>query len=470
MKSKFLASLVLASLVFASCDTTTDSLGISITDKADNLTIKTDTFIVTTRSLKANSVLSRTTTAYLGKVRDPETGAYITGDCMIQFHNLENYEFPKKENIRSLSGGEVIADSVEIRLFYDSFYGDSLAPMKMSVHELDRPLADGNYYTDYDIEGMGYIRSNGLSTELPYTLKDLSIPKSTNKKSAYRKNIRVNLNKPYTDKEGNVYNNYGTYIMRTYYRNPAYFKNAYTFIQNVVPGFYFKSKSGLNSMAYISASQLNVYFKYNYKDSVYTGIASFAGTEEVLQTTHFTNDNHVIDQLVADNTCSYLKSPAGIFTEMTLPVDDIVRGHENDSINLAKITLNRINNSTNNEYSLDAPTTILMIPKGQLRSFFESNSLPDYKSSFLATYTKSTNTYTFNNIASMISYMDKHRTGSDWNKVVLIPVKASYTTVSTSTVLTSITHDMSLTSTKLVGGPGNPNSPIKIGVIYSKFK
>ena len=317
---------------------------------------------------------------------------------------------------------------------------------------------------------MGYIRSNGLSTELPYTLKDLSIPESTSKKSAYRKNIRVNLNKPYTDKEGNVYNNYGTYIMRTYYRNPAHFKNAYTFIQNVVPGFYFKSKSGLNSMAYISASQLNVYFKYNYKDSVYTGIASFAGTEEVLQTTHFTNDNHVIDQLVADNTCSYLKSPAGIFTEMTLPIDDIVRGHENDSINLAKITLNRINNSTNNEYSLDAPTTILMIPKGQLRTFFESNSLPDYKSSFLATYTKSTNTYTFNNIASMISYMDKHRTGSDWNKVVLIPVKASYTTVSTSTVLTSITHDMSLTSTKLVGGPGNPNSPIKIGVIYSKFK
>ena len=470
MKPKFFAGLVLASFVFASCDTTTDSLGISITDIADNLTIKTDTFTVMTRSLKANSVLSRTTTAYLGKVRDPETGAYITGDCMIQFHNLENYEFPKKDDIRSLKDGEAIADSVEIRLYYDTFYGDSLVPMKMSVHELDKPLADGNYYTDYDIEGMGYLRKNGPIAELPYTLTDLNIPESLRKKSSYRKNIRINLDKSYTDKEGNSYNNFGTYIMRTYYKNPSYFKNAYSFIQNVVPGFYFKSESGLNSMAYISASQLNVYFRYNYKDSIYTGIASFAGTEEVLQTTHFTNDNHVIDQLVADNTCSYLKSPAGIFTEMTLPIDEIVKGHENDSINSAKISLNRINNSTNSEYSLDVPSTILMIPKAQLHSFFESNSLPDYKSSFLATYTNSTNTYTFNNISGMISYMNKHRTGNDWNKVVLIPVNAAYTTVSSSTILTSITHDMSLTSTKLVGGLNNPGSPIKIGVIYSKFK
>ncbi|SFG12346.1 protein of unknown function [Prevotella sp. KH2C16] len=470
MKPRFFAGLVLASFVFASCDTTTDSLGISITDTADNLTIKTDTFTVTTRSLKANAVLSRTTTAYLGKVRDPETGAYITGDCMIQFHNLENYEFPKKESIQSLKDGEVIADSVEIRLYYNNFYGDSLEAMKMSVHELDKPLVDGNYYTDYDIDEMGYLRKNGLTAELPYTLADLNVSESLRGKSSYRKNIRINLDKPYTDKEGNSYNNFGTYIMRTYYKTPSYFKNAYTFIQNVVPGFYFKTESGLNSMAYISASQLNVYFRYNYKDSVYTGIASFAGTEEVLQTTHFTNDNHVIDQLVADNTCSYLKSPAGIFTEMTLPIDEIVRGHENDSINSAKIVLNRINNSVNDEYSLNAPSTILMIPKAQLQSFFESNSLPDYKSSFLATYTSSTNTYTFNNISGMISYMDKHRTGDDWNKAVLIPVNAAYTTVNSSTILTSVTHDMSLTSTKLVGGLNNPGSPIKIGIIYSKFK
>lgn len=470
MKLHHLAAIALATLAIAACDDTTDNIGFSVTDVADNLTIKTDTFLITSRSLKADSVLSRSTTAYLGKVRDPETGAYITGDCMIQFHTLEGYEFPSIDSIASLKDGKVVADSVEIRLYYNNFYGDSLQTMKMSVHELDKPLVDKNYYSNYDIDANGYLRDDGLTVDKVYTLTDLNVDRSIRYASNYNKNIRINLDKPYTDKEGNTYDNYGTYIMRTYYDNPSYFRNSYTFMQHVVPGFYFKNESGLGNMAYISVSQLNVYFRYHYNDSIYTGIASFAGTEEVLQTTHITNDDKTIDRMVADNTCSYVKSPAGIFTELTLPIDEIISGHENDSINSAKIILHRLNNTTASDYALEAPGTLLMIPKAQLYSFFENHELPDYKTSYLATYTSSSNTYTFNNISGMVSYMNANRNGADWNKVVLVPVATTYTTVNRSTMLTSLTHDMALTSSKLVGGPNNPNAPLKISVIYSKFK
>lgn len=470
MKLQYLATLVLAALALASCDDTTETMGGSITNVADNITIKTDTFTVASRSIKADSVLSRSVTAYLGKVRDPETGAYVTGDCMIQFHNLENYQFPPKDSITSLEDGEVVADSVEIRLYYNDFYGDSLQTMKMSVNELDRPLTDGNYYSNYDIEKNGYIRNGGLNLEKVYTLTDLNVAESIRKSSTYNRNIRINLDKPYTDKHGNTYNNYGTYVMRSYYEHPAYFRNAYTFLQNVCPGFYFKNESGLGNMAYVYTSQLNVYFKYHYNDTILTGIASFAGTEEVLQTTRFTNDGNTIDQMVADNSCTYVKSPAGIFTELTLPIDEIVRGHENDSINSAKITLNRINNTSASDYNLVPPPTLLMIPKAQLYSFFEGSLLPDYKSSFLATFTTTSNAYTFNNISGMISYMNNHRSEPDWDKVVLVPVTATYTTVNQRSILTSVSHNMSLTCSKLVGGAANPNSPLKISVIYSKFK
>ena len=176
-------------------------------------------------------------------------------------------------------------------------------------------------------------------------------------------------------------------------------------------------------------------------------------------------------KLVDDETCTYLKTPAGIFTEMTLPVEQICGGHANDTINSAEITLQRIRNSVESKYTYDIPATVLMIPKDSLHSFFENKDIINNKTSFLATYSKTNNTYTFNNIGSLIKAMqhakESGETSADWNKVVIIPVT---TTTNTSKEIIKIVHNMSLSSTRLVGGAKNPNSPIKINVIYSKYK
>ena len=57
----------------------------------------------------------------------------------------------------------------------------------------------------------------------------------------------------------------------------------------------------------------------------------------------------------------------------------------------------------------------------------------------------------------------------DWNKAIIIPVEINYTTVSGQSILTRVTHDMSLTSTRLVSG-FTKDSNIKMSVIYSTFK
>lgn len=423
--------------------------------------------------------MSRSTTGYLGKIRDIETGNYITGDFMAQFSTLENYKLPEKDSIVSLQDGEVIADSCSIRLFYTDYYGDSLATMNITAYEMNEPMKEGvKYYSNFDPIAEGLIRNDGMKVNKTYTLTDLSISDEDRAdESSYTPNIKINLNKPYTDKNGVTYNNYGTYIMRMYYEDPDRFKNSYNFIHEVCPGFYFKTNDGIGSMAYITVSQLNIYFRY-LNDSTYVGTTSFSATEEVLQTTNISNDKQNIADLANDNTCTYLKTPAGIFTEITLPVDEITENHSNDTINTAKISLTRINNNTHDEYSLSAPSTLLMIPKDSLYTFFENGDNVDYKKSFIATYSSSTNQYTFNNISGMITYMaDIKKKGlaensnwlnehPDWNRVVVIPVSV---TTNSSSQIVKIVHDMSLTSTKLVGGSENPYEPIKINVIYSKF-
>lgn len=470
---------IMSCITISSCDDTTDSIGNSLTDNMDMLKVTTDTFNVATRSIVADSVLSRSTTGYLGKIRDIETGNYITGDFMAQFSTLENYKLPEKDSIVSLQDGEVIADSCNIRLFYTDYYGDSLATMNITAYEMNEPMKEGmKYYSNFDPIAEGLIRNDGMKVNKTYTLTDLSISDEDRAdESSYTPNIKINLNKPYTDKNGVTYNNYGTYIMRMYYEDPDRFKNSYNFIHEVCPGFYFKTNDGIGSMAYITVSQLNIYFRY-LNDSTYIGTSSFSATEEVLQTTNISNDKQNIADLANDNTCTYLKTPAGIFTEITLPVDEITENHSNDTINTAKISLTRINNSIHDEYSLSTPSTLLMIPKDSLYTFFENGDNVDYKKSFIATYSSSTNQYTFNNISGMITYMaDIKKKGlaensnwlnehPDWNRVVLIPVSV---TTNSSSQIVKIVHDMSLTSTKLVGGSENPYEPIKINVIYSKF-
>lgn len=408
---------IISCITIASCDDTTDSIGNSLTDNMDMLKVTTDTFNVATRSIVADSVLSRSTTGYLGKIRDIETGNYITGDFMAQFSTLENYKLPEKDSIISLQDGEVIADSCSIRLFYTDYYGDSLATMNITAYEMNEPMKEGvKYYSNFDPIAEGLIRNDGMKVNKTYTLTDLSISDEDRAdESSYTPNIKINLNKPYTDKNGVTYNNYGTYIMRMYYEDPDRFKNSYNFIHEVCPGFYFKTNDGIGSMAYITVSQLNIYFRY-LNDSTYVGTTSFSATEEVLQTTNISNDKQNIADLANDNTCTYLKTPAGIFTEITLPVDEITENHSNDTINTAKISLTRINNNTHDEYSLSAPSTLLMIPKDSLYTFFENGDNVDYKKSFIATYSSSTNQYTFNNISGMITYMADIKK-KDWLRI-----------------------------------------------------
>lgn len=482
MNIKYWASLALASFFLVSCDDTTDNIGSSLIDNVDKLHITTDTFTVSTRSIVADSVLSRNMTGYLGKVRDPETGAYLSSSFMTQFYSPENFSFPDKDSIQSRDElGEVMADSCDIRLYYNGFYGDSLATMKMSVYELTKPVEEQKFfYSNFNPE-KEYINGNENKTNKVYTLVDLNVDEKTRYSKDYMPAIRISL-----DKE------YGTKILKAYYDNPNAFKNAYSFIHDVMPGFYFKSVGGLGSMAYISLSQLNVYFRHKTtttasdgtkRDTIITSVGAFPGTEEVLQTTTVSNDKSTLQKLVSDNSCTYLKSPAGIFTEMRIPVKDIVEkqyigedgkiySHKNDTINSAKVVLTRINNAQDSEYTLAIPQTLLILPKADMYSFFEKKKVADYKTSFLATYNSSTNTYTFNNIGGLVKYLYENgdRTKADWDKVVIIPVKTTYNTTSTTKELIAVNHDMSLASTRLVGGPESKYGDIKISVIYSKFK
>ena len=202
---------------------------------------------------------------------------------------------------------------------------------------------------------------------------------------------------------------------------------------------------------------MNVYFKDSKSDSIF--VTQFAGTEEVLQINRFKTS--VTDNITSDNSCTYLKTPAGIFTEVTLPIDEILA--DNDTINSAKITFKCINDDYDTDYKFGTPQILLMVHKDDMYSFFEKNKLTDDVSSFYTTYNSSYNRYEYSNIARLIAYCNEKRENSkNWDKVVLIPVT---TITDSNNNIVNFRHDFSLNSVRLESG----KDKIKVKVITSKF-
>jgi len=478
---RLLTVLVIAALTFAACDDTTEGIGGSITNKIDNINISNSAFNVTTKSIVADSVLSRNNTGLIGKMKDPETGNYVKGDYMTQLSVLPTFSVDTLDYIKQANNGKLEADSCYLLISYNASYGDTIAPMKVTAYEMTEPMReDQEYYSNYDAFNNGWVSESNQHWSSNYNLSNTSDVK----------NFKIYLNKEYK-KDGKTYKNYGSYILQTYAEHPEYFKTNFKFLHNVCPGFYIKNVGGTGNMAKIWNTELIFYWtrkktikkKDGVTDSIAKGIGynRFDGTEEVLQLNKIENDTENLEQLARQENCTYLKSPAGIFTEVTLPIEDIMKGHEKDTLNTATISFPRLNNvDEDNPYNFATPSTILMVQKDSLQSFFEKSKLADSRTSYTASYSSTgtyKNAYTFQNIANLVSAMYKNKGKSkNWDKVVLVPVSIITVTQGYTTVITKINHDMALASTRLKRGvittdsSGKKTSPIQIKVIYSKFK
>ncbi len=472
MNRLFLIPAIFSLFFIAACDDNTADIGIH--DISEGITNSSSIVEVHTRSVKLDSVVANSSVNYLGSIVDPETGSEISASFAAQFYSFENYSFPKQENMAGEVDGETVlgqvqCDSCEVRLFFDSYYGDADNVMKLEVYELSKEkilLEDSTYYSDVDLEQYLPNDAKPIATRV-FTPKDLNLSSVTLSSSTYNPHVRVVLPQ-----------SIGQRIMEQYFADPSSFQDSYSFIRKVFPGLYFKTSGGKGTMLSVYVGTINLYYRFydETEDTISSGLTRFAATPEVIQSTRFENAN--VDELLADNSCTYLKTPAGICTEMTLPVDEVFADeHAVDSVSLASITLNRYNKpQTDNQ--LDTPTQLLMVRKSEVYEFFRNHKVADGRTSYTTVFDSSYNTYTFSNICRLLSFLKHEKVNQakekgmsedewaaqnpDWNKVLIIPVSTS---TDSNGYLVSVTHNLNLSSVRLVGG----TTPLKMQVVYSKF-
>ncbi len=448
---------VFSVLMFSACDDNTSNLGWEMMPTTDLMEQEYKAYDVVTASYEVgNHVLARTSMSYLGRFTDPETGTVVKSDFLAQFNCPEHFAFPTSVKDDKIT-------KTELKLYVDKFVGDSLTNFKISVYPLNKVMdPDADYYTDIDPEQY-YDKDAAPKAEKWYTLADQTIPDANRWNSNYYNHITI----PLPEEMGQA-------IYDAWKADPSQFANTAVWAESGMEGskgFYFKLESGDGAMAYIDIAQLNLYFTYfdeGYQKDT-TGICQFTATEEVVQATRFVNSD--LNQFInksENQTATYLKSPAGIFTEVTLPVEQL---NATDSISAAKLTFVRYNDKVESSFKLEIPQYVLLVRKDDYdNGYFRNYKLPDGETSYLTTFNSSKNTYTFENISYLLTRcLQEKKAGTataNWNKVLLIPVDVTY---DSSNQLVRLVHDFSMASARLVGGPASTVQP-QLEIIYSHFK
>lgn len=486
MKLKFLATVGLAATLY-SCDDTTTGVGEFVAD-ADEITASAQTFEATTKTLKytdlnPDGVFSRTSSAYLGKFTDQDFGTYTT-DFITQINCTEGFEFPETTQ-------EIVATTLE--LSYASFFGDSLAPMRVRVDILNQPIDDTGedlslYYTSYDPTKFYDANGNALA-EQDYAVRDNSWTdaaidsiKNTN---GYYPPLIIDLDKKKNFDIGqNESGTFSQYLLKKYKEDKENFKDAYSFIHNVLPGFYVHTTGGEGSILYIGDIWLRMKVKYLVErpstgavdSTVYTSIP-FAATNEVYMSTRLENSEDRFDELTKETEHTYLKTPAGLCTEVKLPLQKMYDALGTDTLNSVSMSFTKYKNVSNNSasspYKMGTPQNLLLIRKNEVKDFFEQRKNYDSKTTFLGTYSSTTNSYSFSQVNRLISQIfsdmrTKEEPAQGWdeyNTMVLIPVKTE-TDSQGNTI--GLSHDLEVNSAKLMGG--EDGEKIKMEIIYTKPK
>jgi hypothetical protein len=477
MKFKYLGIALLA--LCAGCDNTTDQMGLTTLPGGDKITVSAENYTIQTKSVLSGPVYARSNELYLGKYTDKRFGTF-QANFATQFYCTDNYEpYVKRERILAST------INTELQLAYlksGGYFGDPLNTCGLNVYKLNKNLPDEkeNYYSNFNPADYCNLSEAPLAKAV-YSARDFSVSdedwENTNNKVA---GVRVELPKSLGDD-----------IVNLSKSNPEYFKNSATFAEHILKGIYVETVHGDGTVLYLNNLVLNVLSDvyavdsdgnfpikrkavgHEEEDSIVSDmvIGQFAATKEVAHANRFINNDTKLQSFVDDNTCTYIKSPAGIFTEATLPLQAIYDTHKNDTINAASFTLHTYNKSDQDDekFKLPYPTTLLMIRKADFASFFEKNQLYDNESSYVAAKS-STNSYVFNNINKLISKCLKEKADGtateDWDKVVFVPVKLIKD--SSDKAVVAVQHDLELSSAKFIGGT-QPEDDIELHVIYTKF-
>ena len=402
-----ISAAAIAAIAFSSCEDSSNSIGSSLT--GDNVEILVDSsFTITGNTYRISSIEPKTNHQLIGSVAIPGYGS-LSSEVVTQFLPSTVLD---SENFKASD-----VDSVSLRLTYFPYnvYGDSVAPLGITIYPLTK-LLPNDIKSDFDPKGYFSNSAIGSSIYNASTLND-----SVAQGLSYRE---INVKLPIE---------LGQQIFQAYVDNPKNFVNGQVFSENVFPGVYIRNSFGSGRLTNVSATGVSFYFtkittSEEETDTTVSEHQYMLATPEIISNNiiKYSMDSELEAKLNAGD--DIFVAPVGTESEFTFPIEDIINVYKTRGGKQAVV------NSLSMQIPVDSlvsginpPPYVLLILKKDREDFFANNKLPDNKTSFYAEYSTSTGSYNFSGLRSYFSEMlERTEIKPEDYTFQLIPVQVSF--------------------------------------------
>lgn len=480
----FLASVlaICASSTIISCDDEVSELGFSTQPDNDVILLVTDTLQCNVATGYRDSIYVRTGYPLLGNITDPEYGSIKAG-YLAQFYastklgltymvqdsvtfDILRTSAPQElgldpKNIfnsrfDSLMNNDI--DSLTLRIYYKTYYGDSLSPMRLSIYALNKDATletepEEAFYSNYNFSK--FYSTDNLLGEKAFTAANrvLSSSEISTIGSPY---IEVRLNEDFKNKffrsaieaaiardaEGRT--NYSSYkdifssissmrenLLSGVAIQPTFGDGSIIKVFNTAIWFYYRSYHRYNKDGTILRNATDT------ADSTYvtSHVQVMAVTPDVVQMANLGLKDIKKEDRLNDQESAYITSPQGYYTKVDLPLGRAIRMMMDDEFRqdsayfLSGANFNLMCQKPQGALLSSTPVkNVMMVEESNMNRFFEEGKTPEPKSSAIGTYVADSIKnqiyyYSFGNLSTMILGLASSQQHGGWNKRMDTPIE-----------------------------------------------
>ena len=358
--------LIVFVATWVGCTDDATNAGASALLEEDNIQVKADTFAVASE-LKACTAISLTPDSFLLGECDTHFGT-IKADILTQLACPVGFEYPYAETAE--------VDSICLYLYYSNWYGDGMAPMGITVYEMDKATLD--YNTRYPSDtALSTFCSMVDSTKIAVTSRIIVAAEPTDSiessDGVYTPYVRIKLS--------------DEFAKRFFAIND--FSSQEQFNQ-LFKGLYIVSDFGGSTVLYVTNISMAVYYHFSYPrqsgDTVVNDVKGFYANSEVRQVNRYMypDREQVLEDLSKKIDTNFVVSPANIYTRLSVQMDSIVSRMEEQLgdpsgyrvyVNRANITVDVLydaaQDSDRPRDQWDTPASyMLLVLEDKMESFF----------------------------------------------------------------------------------------------------
>lgn len=470
-----IASALCILITTNSCEDRISDIGTSIMPQNDQIYVNSDTLQCRVMSGYRDSIYVRTGYPLLGNITDPDFGSVKAG-YLAQFYASTSISLNESSNdsltfdiLRTSAAHDLgldpkgiytshfdslinnTLDSLTLRVYYNTYYGDSLTPMKLSIYALNKDARlekepESAFYSNCDFSK--YYNSYNLLGSKAYTAANRVMSDSVRNQKDYLPYIEVRLSEELKDKF--LRHMVSSAIARDKKGKQTYnYKDIFADIEsmrdNFLSGVAIQPTFGDGSIIKVYNTAIWFYYSSFHRyapdgtllrnatdtgDSTYvtSHVQIMAVTPDVVQMSSLDLTDIKKDERLNDPKNTYITSPQGYYTTIDIPVghairlamDDLQRSDSAYFINGANFSL-MCEKPQGALLSTTPPSRVLMIEENRMNKFFEESRVPANEFAAVGTYVADSIKnniyyYDFGNLQSLVTGLASEASNGSWRK------------------------------------------------------